>query len=109
MMHDFIAGPAECVPDPRLVPKPRRGIGPRTLSRSGIKFLDAVFDELIEKRCNHYRQVIGLYVSGTRRVRRVIVGCSTAPPAQTIAVLSDGCCNIESARRAHHLQNPQNR
>jgi hypothetical protein len=79
------------------------------LSRSGIKFLDAVFEELIEKRCNHYRQMIGLYVSGTRRVRRVIVGCSTEPPAQTIAVLSDGCCNIESARRAHHLQNPQNR
>jgi hypothetical protein len=51
----------------------------------GSRKLDAVFDELTRKGAHHYRQMIGLYVSGTRRVRRVIVGCSTAPPAQTIA------------------------
>ena len=27
MIHDFIAGPPECVPDPRLLPRPRRAVG----------------------------------------------------------------------------------
>ncbi len=28
------------------------------------QFLDAVFDELIEKRCSHYRQMMGCTPSG---------------------------------------------
>ena len=35
-------------------------------------------DELIEKRCNHYRQIMGCMLSRSRRVRPVIVNCSTA-------------------------------
>jgi len=35
-------------------------------------------DELIEKRCNHYRQIMGCMLSRARRVRPVIVNCSTA-------------------------------
>jgi hypothetical protein len=62
-------------------------------SLASPKFLDAVFDELIDKRCNHYREMMGCLLSGSRRVRQVIVGCSTASPAQAIAinVLYDGC------------------
>jgi hypothetical protein len=62
-------------------------------SLASPKFLDAVFDELIDKRCNHYREMMGCLLSGSRRVRPVIVGCSTASPAQAIAinVLYDGC------------------
>jgi len=41
--------------------------------------------------------MMGCNLSGSRRVRPVIDGCLTAPPAQTIAVLTDGRCNIESA------------
>jgi len=49
-------------------------------------------DELIEKRCNHYRQMMGCMLSAARRVRPVIVGCSTAPPAQALAINdTDGC------------------
>jgi hypothetical protein len=36
--------------------------------------------------------MMGLYLSGSRRVRPVIVGCSTAPPAQASAINdTDGC------------------
>jgi len=44
MIHDFIAGPPECVPDPRLVPKPHRGVGRPTLYSPEIvtRFLDYI-------------------------------------------------------------------
>jgi hypothetical protein len=37
--------------------------------------------------------MMGCRLSGLRRVRPVIVGCSTAPSAQVIAIniMSDGC------------------
>src|SRR5262245_59950038 len=46
MIHDFIAGPPECVPDPRLVPKPRRGVGSPTLYSPEIvaRFLDCIVE-----------------------------------------------------------------
>lgn len=55
-------------------------------------------DELTEKRCNYYRQMMGCTLSGPRRVRPVIVGCSTASPAQVIAIsMSDGCSLVDGS------------
>jgi hypothetical protein len=50
-------------------------------------------DELIEKRCNHYRQMMGCTPSGPRRVRPVIVSRSThlLPNSSPSILVSDGC------------------
>jgi hypothetical protein len=46
MIFDFIAGPPECVPDPRLTPRPRRGVGRPTLYSPEIadRFLGYIFE-----------------------------------------------------------------
>ena len=46
MIHDFIAGPPECVPDPRLVPKPYRGVGRPTKYSEDLveRFLDCIIE-----------------------------------------------------------------
>src|SRR5262249_29509808 len=41
-------------------------------------FSERRLDELIEKRCNHYRQIMGCMLSEVSRNRPVIVGWSTA-------------------------------
>ena len=48
MIYDFIAGPPEFVPDPRLVPRPRRGVGRPTLYCPEIvaRFLDCIIEGL---------------------------------------------------------------
>jgi terminase small subunit-like protein len=44
MIFDFIAGPPECVPDPRLTPKPRRAVGRPTKYSEDVveRFLDCI-------------------------------------------------------------------
>jgi hypothetical protein len=49
-------------------------------------FLDVISMNWIEKRCNHYRQMMCGMLSEGRRVRPVIVACSTAPPAPAISL-----------------------
>ena len=43
----------------------------------GNFFLGPVSMKVIEKRCNHYRQIVACMLSGARRDRPVIVGWST--------------------------------